>query len=100
MAMLRKEWSEEDITRLSYDMAIARAKVYKKWGFDINEIAALVDLPESKIRAVIDDHSDVRCVDCRYLEFSDLYGECSIGYKGIVWPNDSCGRGEPREEKE
>lgn len=53
MSMLRREWTEEEISRLSYDMAIARAKVYKKWGFSTDEIATLVDLPESQIRAAM-----------------------------------------------
>lgn len=53
MRMLRREWTQEEIDKLSFDMAIARAKVYKKWGFDNDEIAKLVDLPESQIRAAI-----------------------------------------------
>lgn len=36
----------------------------------------------------------VRCKDCKYLIFSDCYGECSKGYIGIVSPNDYCSRGE------
>lgn len=32
----------------------------------------------------------VYCKECQYLMFSDMYGECSKGYKGIVSPNDSC----------
>ena len=53
MGMLRREWTEEEISKLSYDLSIARAKVYKKWGFEVSEIAKLVDLPESQIRAAI-----------------------------------------------
>lgn len=44
--------------------------------------------------------NDVKCGDCAHLMFSDCYGECSKGYKGIVSPNDSCGRGEPKTPKE
>lgn len=44
--------------------------------------------------------NDVKCVNCAHLMFSDCYGECSKGYKGIVSPNDSCGRGEPKPSKE
>lgn len=53
MGMLRREWTEDEINRISYDLAIARAKVYKKWGFDNSEIATLVDLPESQVRAAM-----------------------------------------------
>ena len=35
----------------------------------------------------------VHCKDCKYLMFSDCYGECSKAYKGIVRPDDSCGHG-------
>lgn len=30
------------------------------------------------------------CVNCEHLMFSDCYGECGIGKKGIVMPNDTC----------
>ena len=49
MGLLNKPWTDESIAKISYDLAIARAKVYKKWGFDVSEIATLVDLPESDI---------------------------------------------------
>ena len=35
----------------------------------------------------------VRCKDCKHLMFSDCYGECSRGYKGIVSPDDYCSYG-------
>lgn len=53
MGMLRRMWTEEEVSRLSYDLAIARAKVYKKWGFTTEEIAKLVDLPESQVRTAV-----------------------------------------------
>lgn len=37
--------------------------------------------------------NSVKCKECEYLMFSDVYGECSKNYKGIVSPNDSCGKG-------
>lgn len=37
---------------------------------------------------------EVHCGDCAHLTFSDCYGECGKGYKGIVQPGDSCGKGE------
>lgn len=37
--------------------------------------------------------NDVKCIDCKYLEFKSPYGVCSKAYKGIVHPDDSCGKG-------
>jgi hypothetical protein len=31
--------------------------------------------------------------------FSDCYGECSKGFKGIVRPDDSCGKGERKDDE-
>lgn len=45
--------TEEQVAQLSYELDIARAKVYKKWGFTLEEIACLVDRPESQIRAAL-----------------------------------------------
>lgn len=39
----------------------------------------------------------VRCRECKYLMFSDCYGECSKGYLGIVRPDDFCSYGERKE---
>lgn len=39
----------------------------------------------------------VHCKDCKYLMFSDCYGECSKGYMGIVSPDDYCSRGERKD---
>ena len=36
------------------------------------------------------DKKTVRCAECEYLMFSDCYGECSKGYRGIVNPDDTC----------
>lgn len=41
--------------------------------------------------------SVVRCKDCKYLMFSDCYGECSRGYLGIVRPDCYCCYGEKKE---
>lgn len=56
------------------------------------------------VEAIIDNQPTadvvevVRCKDCKYLMFSDCYGECSKGYKGIVSPNDFCSHGQKKEE--
>lgn len=39
----------------------------------------------------------VHCKNCKYLMFSDFYGECSKGYMGIVSPDDYCSRGERKD---
>lgn len=39
----------------------------------------------------------VRCKDCRRLVFSDFYGECGMGYLGIVNPWDYCSHGRRKE---
>ena len=39
----------------------------------------------------------VRCKDCKYLMFSDCYGECGKGHMGIVSTYDFCSYGERKE---
>ena len=39
----------------------------------------------------------VRCWECKYLMFSDCYGECGKGHMGIVSPYDFCSYGERKE---
>lgn len=41
----------------------------------------------------------VPCKDCQYLTFSDCYGECRIGRRGIVQPDDYCTFGVRRTKK-
>lgn len=43
---------------------------------------------------VCDMQEVVRCKDCKYLMFSDMYGECSQAHMGIVRPDDFCSYGE------
>lgn len=38
----------------------------------------------------------VFCYECKNLTFSDRYGECSKGHRGIVNPYDSCPHAEKR----
>lgn len=47
----------------------------------------------------VEDSSEdtVLCKDCEHLMFSDCYGECSKGYRGIVNPTDTCEHGIKRE---
>ena len=37
-----------------------------------------------------EEENIVLCKDCKYLMFSDCYGECKKGYRGIVNPDDTC----------
>lgn len=46
---------------------------------------------------VCDMQEVVRCKDCKYLMFSDMYGECSQAHMGIVRPDDFCSYGERKE---
>lgn len=41
----------------------------------------------------------IRCKDCKYLMFSDTYGECSQAHMGIVRPDDFCSYGERKDEE-
>ena len=38
----------------------------------------------------------VNCKDCKFLMFSDFYGECRKGIMGVVAPDDYCSRGEKK----
>ena len=49
-----------------------------------------------EVVVVNEEKNDVCCVECKHLMFSDCYGECSKAYKGIVQPNDCCGKGEQK----
>ncbi len=53
MSMLRKEWSEDEIEKLSRDLKVAKVKVFVEWGFTSTEIARVMELPESVVRAMI-----------------------------------------------
>lgn len=46
------------------------------------------------VKKMFGNPEEIKCKDCKYLMYSDCYGECSQGYKGIVQPDDSCKYGE------
>lgn len=48
---------------------------------------------------VCDMQAVVHCIDCRFLRFSDFYGECGCGLLGIVSPWDYCSHGERNDVK-
>ena len=57
MSMLRKEWSEEEIEKLTRDIKAAKVNVLVNWGFSNIEISKILGIPESIVRAMI--HSQV-----------------------------------------
>ena len=61
-----------------------------------SDIDAFIDYLSS--RPTIAAVPVVRCKDCKYLMFSDCYGECGIGRMGIVSPDDFCSYGERKED--
>lgn len=56
--------------------------------------SAIKNMPAADVEPV------VHCKDCRYLEFSDFYGECGRSYFGIVQPWDYCSRGARRNKED
>ena len=57
----------------------------------ISAMNAIEEMPAADVMPV------VRCKDCKYLMFSDCYGECSRSYLGIVRPDCYCCYGEKKE---
>ena len=62
-------------------------------GFSDGISAAIKEL---EIMPATDVVKVVRCKDCKYLEITGCYGECSRGYLGIVRPDCYCCYGERR----
>ena len=54
-------------------------------------------IKELEIMPATDVVKVVRCKDCKYLEITGCYGECSRGYLGIVRPDCYCCYGKRRE---
>lgn len=62
----------------------------------IYDTNAVLDSIDSQPTADVEEV--VHCVDCEYLMFSDMYGECRKAHLGIVSPHDFCSRGQRRRE--
>lgn len=58
-----------------------------------------VDDSVPNVATAVDFVEVVRCKDCKYLMFSDCYGECAKGRLGIVNPDDYCSYGERSKGK-
>ena len=54
MGVRPRRFTEEEVSRLSYELAIARVRIYMKWGFTLEEAAMLVDLPPEQVREGLD----------------------------------------------
>ena len=70
------------------------------YGFD-NDGVLLIPMGDVirsiKKAPIIDAVEVVRCFECKYIMFSDCYGECGKGHMGVVRPDDFCSRGERKE---
>ena len=71
------------------NVVIAAEKISEKHNISLSELVdTFAEKPSADVVEV------VRCKECKYLMFSDFYGECSKGYMGIVYPNGFCSHGE------
>ena len=79
------------------------ADPFREWWLENGENEYVYDtncfLESIDEQPTIDAIPVVRCKDCRRLVFSDCYGECGMGYLGIVNPWDYCGHGERKDEE-
>lgn len=50
-----------------------------------------------RVKKIFKSEAEVKCGECKYLEITLPYGECGKGYRGIVSPGDSCGKGARKE---
>lgn len=65
----------------------------RSWDVDLFDLLMIVidEAPTADVVPI------VRCKDCKYLEITGCYGECSKGYLGIVRPDCYCCYGERKE---
>ena len=63
--------------------------------FDNGDIRYGIDIATQQVieQPTADVVEVVRCKDCKFLMFSDFYGECSNGHMCNVSPDDFCRRG-------
>lgn len=78
-------------------LEIAKDEYYSDFHKSMADLTSLRELLEDSPTA--DVVEVVRCKDCKFLMFSDFYGECSNGHMCIVSPDDFCSRG-IRKDKE
>lgn len=75
--------------------------IYFNSGQNALNVKRILEVDDSIPNAatVCDMQEVVRCKDCKYLMFSDMYGECSQAHMGIVRPDDFCSYGERKDEE-
>ena len=91
---------EQDVARLEQEKDELVRKIFEELGdYAADFVAGHID-DDNFLRAIYNLKAKytnpVQCKDCKYLMFSDIYGECSKGYRGIVSPEDSCEHGEKK----
>lgn len=53
MSMTKKEWSQDEIKKLGQDLKEAKINVLIKWGFTVEEIVRIIEIPESVLLHII-----------------------------------------------
>lgn len=86
------DWCRKKISNLPYNYSGKRKEGYKDAMLQVMSYLHSKKGGEEACN-IETDMNAVKCKECEYLMFSDMYGECSKNYKGIVSPNDSCGKG-------
>ena len=89
---------EQDVARLEQEKDELVRKIFEELGdYAADFVAGHID-DDNFLRAIYTLKAKytnpVQCRDCAHLMFSDCYGECSKGHRGIVKPDDSCEFGE------
>ena len=82
---------------------VIQAEALKEFVYDLMQIPN-VSVYKYEIKNLLKEKlggqslNDVKCIDCEYLELELPYAVCSKAYKGMVHPNDSCGKGKLKEK--
>ena len=89
---------EQDVARLEQEKDGLVRKIFEELGdYAADFVAGHID-DDNFLRAIYTLKAKytnpTQCKDCAHLMFSDCYGECSKGHRGIVKPDDSCEYGE------
>lgn len=102
-------YSEVDVKQLAECLNEIKAETYKEFAERLDKEFSSVGIcnygwVRHKTRKVLKELvgeqpilNDVKCIDCEYLELELPYAVCSKAYKGIVAPDDSCGKGKLKE---
>ena len=104
VADLKTVKNDDDIKAIQRDAVVNFVEKLKEQAFECDisfglgsqhiRQAVAVDDIDNLVIEMFGNPEEVKCKDCKHLMYSDCYGECSQGYKGIVQPDDSCKYGE------